>query len=424
MSGSITFVLGLLWGNECKSKLVDYLARSADVVARANGNDDEIRDKLYDGQTYSLRVVPSGFANESTSLIIGDGFLLNPVILYEELKVLRDAGISFDGRLLISNKCHIIMPYHKFFDERDLFFKYSKCPILTNGSSASMSDKALRDGVRFADLLSHGRTTFADNFEHICFTHLPKRIRYIKSYLDSCMKECDIYEEAIHYLSQFVCDTTSLINDYTNNGKTILVEGAFSSLFDVNHGISPFVYSDSYTSGSMCSYLGIGPNKVSEIIGVTKAYCSKIDDSPFVTLVSGPQSELFNDYEDEIIATSSPRRYGWLDLVALKYACMINGVTSLAITHLDTIGRFDKIKLCTSYNTYTDIYNPDATFLKSCVPQYVEFEGNFSELSGYRNYSFLPIRALDYLNYIEKYLGIPIRYIGTGEDSFIEVPIR
>lgn len=430
MGGNVTIVLGLFWGNECKGKLVDMLSQYYDTVARANGSDDHFRKMEYNNETCAFRVMPFGFYNNHSSLVIGDGFFLNPCVLALEVQALQKAGFDFSNRLIISDKCHIIMPYHKIFDENEKNYLFREPFTLSFGSSSAMCDKVSKDGVQLGDFITCNKDVFKEKFEQMCFSHLQKRIHYIENYYKRCISELDEYYKAISFLSQFIGDTTSFIHSQIKKEKYILVEGPSSSMLDVTSGNYPFVSSDFCTSGAICSSLGIGPKAVSEVIGVTRPYCTKDDYSPLVTSVDNETNSLFTEYENENDFCPPNRRFGWLDLVALKYSCMINGVTSLAITRLDTIGRFDKIKVCTGYrdkisNAITNKYSPRNEYLASIVPHYLELEGNFFDIVNSSSYGTLPVNALNFLNLIEDYLEIPIQYISTGasKEYLIRVPV-
>ena len=336
---------------------------------------------------------------------------------------LKDAGISTDN-LYISNKAHIIFPYHIEMDKL-LESKRGTRKIGTTarGIGPAYCDKYERSGIRAEDLIS-------SHFKELATININNKNKIFWTYghkmldVQSIIKE---YEEYAESLRPYIVDTVNLIHKCLSEGKKVLCEGAQATLLDIDFGSYPYVTSSNPTIGGVCTGTGIGAKDIGEVYGVLKAYSSRVGEGPYITEENNEIGDKIRELGHEYgTTTKRPRRCGWLDLVALKYAVMINGITGLAINHVDTIGKLDKIKLCVAYNHGGNInmnFSTNADYLAECMPVYEEFEGNFGDISNITRREDLPENAKIYLNRIEELVGVPIKFIGTGagrEDMIIE----
>lgn len=419
----VDVVLGTFYGDEGKGKIIDYLATKADVAVRCSGGNNAGHTIKVKDKKYAFHLIPSGVLNEGTIAIIGNGVVVDPKVLIEEINQLKANNIRVDN-LYISDKAHIIFPYHIEMDkllEDNRGTK--KIGTTARGIGPAYCDKFERCGIRAGDLISsHFRelaTININNKNKIFWTYGHKMLD-----VDTIIKE---YEEYAKILKPYIVDTVNLIHRCLKEGKKVLCEGAQATLLDIDFGSYPYVTSSNPTIGGVCTGTGIGAKDIGEVYGVLKAYSSRVGEGPYITEqdneVGNTIRELGHEYGT---TTKRPRRCGWLDLVALKYAVMVNGITGLAINHVDTIGKLDNIKLCVAYNHNGDINmdfstNPD--YLAECTPVYEDFEGNFGDISKITKREDLPDPAKKYLNRIEELVGVPIKFIGTGagrEDMIVE----
>lgn len=423
--GNVTLVVGTFLGDEGKGKIIDYLAQKSDIVARATGGNNAGHKVCFDGKTYPLHLLPSGSFNPNAHVIIGNGVYVNPVVLADEISLLEKDGFNFKGRLHISEKAHVIMPYHILMDGIEEQYRINKIGTTGRGIGPTAEDKFSRDGIRFIDFYNacYSNCDFEKMFEKLCLSYLLKyRLEDEDSIIKQCLEQTAKYEKALKILLRYVDDTVSFIHTNLELGKNLLIEGAQATLLDIDFGNYPFVTSSNPIAAGMCAGVGIGPTYVTDVVGVLKAYCSRVGEGPFVTEETGPIGDKIRELGHEYgTTTGRPRRCGWLDLVALKYACRINGLTALAINHLDTIGKFETIKLCVGYKspkTYkpTKNFTSEANKLKEMQPEYIELPGDFGDISKIRNASKLPQNAIDYLDFIESFVNVPIKYIGVGPD--------
>lgn len=419
----VDVVLGTFYGDEGKGKIIDYLATKADVAVRCSGGNNAGHTIKVKDKKYAFHLIPSGILNEETIAIIGNGVVVDPKVLIEEINQLKANNIRVDN-LYISDKAHIIFPYHV---EMDKLLEDNrgtrKIGTTARGIGPAYCDKFERCGIRAGDLISsHFRelaTININNKNKIFWTYGHKMLD-----VETIIKE---YEEYAKILKPYIVDTVNLIHRCLEEGKKVLCEGAQATLLDIDFGSYPYVTSSNPTIGGVCTGTGIGAKDIGEVYGVLKAYSSRVGEGPYITEqdneIGNTIRELGHEYGT---TTKRPRRCGWLDLVALKYAVMVNGITGLAINHVDTIGKLDNIKLCVAYNHNGDINmdfstNPD--YLAECTPVYEEFEGNFGDISKITKREDLPDPAKKYLNRIEELVGVPIKFIGTGagrEDMIVE----
>lgn len=410
----VDVVLGAFYGDEGKGKIIDYLSTKADVSIRCTGGNNAGHTIEVNGQKFAFHLIPSGILNEGTLAVIGNGVVIDPKVLIEEINNLKNHGYSVDN-LRISDKAHVIMPYHVAQDKMlEEIRGNDKIGTTCRGIGPTYCDKYERSGIRIQDFIR-------PKFEEIARRNIENKNKIFNIYGYPELNADEIIEEYKKYaeiLAPYVIDSVVLLHNCMRENKKLLCEGAQSTLLDIDFGSYPFVTSSNPSLGGMCTGSGISPKDIGEVYGVIKAYSSKVGAGPFVT-------EQLNSVGDEIrelgheygTTTKRPRRCGWLDLVAVKYSVMINGLTGIAINHLDTIGKLDKIQLCVAYNhkgKITTDFSTTPEYLENSTAVYEEFEGNFGDLSNINKREDLPENAQKYLNRIEEILECPIKFIGTG----------
>ncbi len=412
----VNVVLGTFFGDEGKGKIIDYLSTKADVSVRCSGGNNAGHTINVDGKKFAFHLIPSGILSSNTKAVIGNGVVIDPKVLIEEIDKLHEAGYSTDN-LFISNKAHIIMPYHIVLDKLlEEARGDNKIGTTARGIGPAYCDKYERSGIRVEDFVT-------PKFRNIAKLNIENKNKILQCFgyepldADSIISE---YEGYAKILAPYVKDTINIIHQSLEQNKNILCEGAQATLLDIDFGTYPFVTSSSPSIGGVCTGTGIGAKDIGEVYGVLKAYSSKVGEGPYLTEQDNEIGDTIRELGHEYgTTTKRPRRCGWLDLVALKYASRINGLTGLAVNHLDTVGKLDKIKLCVAYNHNGKIsmdYSTNPTYISNCEPIYEEFDGNFGDLSGIKNRSDLPKNAQVYLNRIEEVVKVPIKFIGTGPD--------
>lgn len=412
----VNVVLGTFYGDEGKGKIIDYLSENADASIRCSGGNNAGHTINVDGKKFAFHLIPSGILNKNTKAIIGNGVVIDPKVLISEIEELKANGYSVDN-LYIGEKAHIIMPYHIAMDKlQEELRAENKIGTTARGIGPAYSDKFERSGIRVEDFIS-------SRFEKIARENIEKKNNIFKLYGKELLSSDEIiseYKEYAKYLSPYVVDTVDMIHEMLDENKKIVCEGAQATLLDIDFGNYPFVTSSNPTIGGVCTGTGIGATQIGEVYGVLKAYSSKVGEGLFMTEQNNEIGDTIRELGHEYgTTTKRPRRCGWLDLVALKYASRINGLTGLAINHVDTIGKLDKIKLCVGYEyegKKTMKFSTNNDYLNKCVPIYEEFEGNFGDLSGITKREDLPENAQKYLNRIEEIVNVPIKFIGTGAD--------
>lgn len=411
----VNVVLGTFYGDEGKGKIIDYLSENADASIRCSGGNNAGHTINVNGKKYAFHLIPSGILNENTKAIIGNGVVIDPKVLIEEIEDLKSNGFSVNN-LYISDKAHIIMPYHIMMDKLQEEIRENKIGTTARGIGPAYTDKFERSGIRVEDFIS-------DKFEVLAKNNIIKNNKifnlYGKDELD-VEKTINEYKEYALYLKKYVVDTVDMIHELLEEDKKIVCEGAQAALLDIDFGNYPFVTSSNPTIGGVCTGTGIGPKYIGEVYGVLKAYSSKVGEGMFMTEQDNEIGDTIRELGHEYgTTTKRPRRCGWLDLVALKYAARIDGLTGLAINHMDTIGKLDKIKLCVGYEyngQKTMRFSTNNDYLKKCTPIYEEFDGNFGDISNITKREDLPENAKKYLNRIEEIVNVPIKFIGTGAD--------
>lgn len=410
----VDVVLGAFYGDEGKGKVIDYLSGSADVSVRSTGGNNAGHTVTVNGVKHAFHLIPSGILNESTIAIIGNGVVVDPKVLIEEIETLKSLGYSVNN-LYVSDLAHVIMPYHVEMDKLlELRRGKNKIGTTARGIGPAYCDKHERSGIRMRELIgSHFREIATRNIQEK--NNLFKFYDYPTIDLEKTIAE---YEKYAEYLRPYVKDTVLFLHKAISENKKVLCEGAQATLLDIDFGSYPFVTSSNPTIGGICSGSGIAARDIGEVYGVIKAYSSRVGEGPYITEQVNEIGDTIRELGHEYGATTKrPRRCGWLDLVALKYAIMVNGITGLAVNHLDTIGKLDNFKLCVAYNHKGDInmnFSTDIDYLNECEAVYEEFEGNFGDISNVKTREELPENAKKYLNRIEEIVGVPIKFIGTG----------
>ena len=407
-------VLGLQWGDEGKGKIVDVLAGRYPAVARFQGGPNAGHSLHFDGHNFVVRSIPSGIFREGSTNIIGSGVVLDPITFREECGNISKMGIDPKAKLNISKKAHLILPTHRLLDAAyEAAAGKSKIGSTLKGIGPTYTDKISRHGLRVGDILA---PDFKARFEKLKNRHL----QLLKDLNFECDPEKDEAEwmSAIEFLKEFnLIDCEYFVNDWLDE-KPMLAEGAQGSLLDVDYGSYPYVTSSSTTIGGVCTGLGVAPSRVGHVYGIFKAYCTRVGSGPFPTELFDETGEKIRKIGNEFGAvTGRPRRCGWLDLVALKYTVMIDGVTDLIMMKSDCLDTFETIKVCTSYIVDGEPSNewPFDTFA-DIQPVYTEFKGWNTDLSGIRNEDELPKEFKDYIAFMENFLGVPIKIISLGPD--------
>ena len=412
--GKVDALLGIVFGDEGKGKVVDYFTPRYDVVARFAGGPNAGHTIIFEGKKFVLRSIPSGIFDEGKVNIIGNGCVIAPDLFMAEAKELETAGYSLTDRLHISRRAHLILPTHRVLDRAYEAAKgKNKVGTTGKGIGPTYSDKAQRVGLRVGDIL--------ENFEE---KYQALKARHEQILRDLHFTDYDIREgeekwmQGVEYMRKFqLTDTEFEINRALAEGKNVLAEGAQGSLLDIDHGTYPYVSSSSTTSGGVCTGLGIAPNTIGHIFGIFKAYSTRVGGGPFPVELFDETGDTLRHIGNEYGAvTGRNRRCGWLDLVALKYAIMINGVTDLVMMKGDVLDGFDTIKVCTAYTkdgvTTTDMPYDTAGW----EPVYEDVPGWHTPLTAVREEKDFPKAFADYIAYIEQATGTPIRIVSVGPD--------
>ena len=410
----IDVVLGLQWGDEGKGKMVDVLAGRYPAVARFQGGPNAGHSLYFEGKNFVARSIPSGIFRDGSTNIIGSGVVLDPVTFREECAGVEKLGIDPYGKIRISKKAHLILPTHKLLDAaQEAAAGKGKIGSTLKGIGPTYTDKISRHGLRVGDILADD---FRDRFAKLKERHL-QQIADLKFDCDPDKGEQE-WMDAAQWLKNFeLIDCEYYVNDWIKE-KPMLAEGAQGSLLDIDFGSYPFVTSSSTTVGGVCTGLGVAPSTIGRVYGIFKAYCTRVGSGPFPT-------ELFDETGDEIrrvghefgAVTGRPRRCGWLDLVALKYTVMVDGVTDLIMMKSDCLDGFDTIKVCVAYkvNGVETDHFPFDTQAK-IEPVYKEFKGWKRDLSGIRSENEFPKEFREYIEFMEQHVGVPIRIISVGPD--------
>ncbi len=411
-------LIGAQWGDEGKGRIVDVIADKVDVVTRYQGGSNAGHTIVIDGETIILHHIPSGMLREGKLSIIGNGVVVDPGVLLDEIERLRSAGyVVFDGNLKLSDRAHVVMPYHKDIDlAREESLGNIKIGTTGRGIGPVYEDKVARRGIRVSELINK------ESLEKRLRSVLEEKNLYLTKVLDREPIDFErVYGEYMQYgeeLKPYVTDTSMLLNDLISAGKRILFEGAQGVLLDVDFGTYPYVTSSSAGAGGACTGTGVSPTKIDHVFGVVKSYTTRVGGGPFPSEVSGELGLKLREYGAEYGSTTGrPRRCGWFDSVAVRYSAKLNGISGLALTKLDILTGFEKIKICVGYEYNDEIltnFPSSVEVLTNCSPVYEELGGWEDELSNLAKYSDLPPQARAFLDKIEETTGVPIFVISLG----------
>jgi len=411
-------IVGAQWGDEGKGKIVDVLTEKADVVARYQGGHNAGHTVVINNEKFVLHLIPSGILHKDKLCIIGNGVVIEPSSLIDEMRGLKEKGIEIGKNLLISKTAHLIMPYHVAIDnEHERAKGAKKIGTTGRGIGPAYVDKMGRTGIRVVDLYSPKvfREKLEANLHEVNYL-IESRYKAKGFVVDEIF---DRYMEYAEKLSRHVADTDIIVNDMMRAGKKILFEGAQGTLLDVDHGTYPFVTSSSSIAGGACTGLGVGPTKITKVLGVAKAYTTRVGGGPFPTEIHDEVGEALRQKGGEYGATTGrPRRCGWLDLVGLRHALRVNGLTGIAITKLDILDDLEKIRVCVAYkygNHLQEDLPKEISLFEEAEPVYEEMEGWKENTIGITSFEKLPRNAQHYVRNMEERLGVNVDMISTGQ---------
>lgn len=411
----VTIIVGTQWGDEGKGKIVDQISKNINIVARYQGGANAGHTIIVDEKEVVLHLIPSGIFHPHVTCVIGNGVVLDPVALMEEIKMIESLGVKIGNRLRISHNAHLIMPYHKLLDS---LREQSSTKIGTTGRGIGPAyiDKYMRTGIRVVDLLD--RNTLREKL----ISNLEEKNKLLKNIYST--KELDVeeiirtYQDFDKKIDSYVTDTSQFLNNELRKGKKVLAEGAQGSLLDVDHGTYPFVTSSNPTSGGACTGLGIPPTSVTKIIGIVKAYSTRVGNGPFPTELENEIGEKLRSIGHEFGATTGrPRRCGWLDIFSLNYSLKINGVDEIALTKLDVLSSFEEILICTGYEVNGKMianFPTDIRTLDNAKPIFTSFKGWRDDITGIKKFILLPKECRKYIRAIEKLTNTKITFVSVG----------
>ncbi|MGF2618406.1 adenylosuccinate synthase [Rossellomorea vietnamensis] len=415
---SSVVVVGTQWGDEGKGKITDFLSENAEVIARYQGGNNAGHTIKFDGETYKLHLIPSGIFYKEKTSVIGNGMVVDPKALVKELKYLHDRDVTTEN-LRISNRAHVILPYHLKLDEVEEERKgANKIGTTKKGIGPAYMDKAARSGIRIADLLDY------ESFKEKLTRNLEEKNRLLERFYETegfTIEEIlDEYYEYGQQVKKYVCDTSVVLNDALDEGRRVLFEGAQGVMLDIDQGTYPFVTSSNPVAGGVTIGSGVGPTKISHVVGVSKAYTTRVGDGPFPT-------ELNNEIGDQIrevgreygTTTGRPRRVGWFDSVVVRHARRVSGMTDLSLNSIDVLTGIENLKICTAYKYKGEIINEfpaNLNILAECEPVYEELPGWTEDITGCKTLSDLPENARHYLERVSQLTGIPLSIFSVGPD--------
>ncbi len=413
---SVRVIIGAQWGDEGKGKIVDLLSDQADYVIRYQGGANAGHTLNFDGQTHILHLIPSGIFHSNTTCVIGNGVVIDPLTLLDEIALVKKSDVDIEGRLLISETAHVILPYHKSLDKvGEHALGGQKIGTTGRGIGPAYVHKIARVGVRMMDLLD------PDLLRKKMEVNLSEINTKLAAYNAEPLELEDMYQQmldAAEKLRPFICNTTYRMHKALSAGREILMEGAQGALLDIDHGTYPYVTSSSPTAGGACIGSGLPPTAIDNVMGITKAYCTRVGNGPFPTELNDETGDKIRDAGREFGSTTGrPRRCGWIDLVALKYAVQINGMNELVVTKLDVLDGFETLKACTSYKINgeeTTEFPLGLKDLDSIEPVYAEHKGWKESTRDAESYEELPQQTKDFLDAISKYLDVDISIVSTG----------
>ncbi|MCK5725213.1 MAG: adenylosuccinate synthase [Thiotrichaceae bacterium] len=425
--GKFVVVLGTQWGDEGKGKVVDLLTEDAVAVTRFQGGHNAGHTLVIDGEKTVLHLIPSGILRDGVDCMIGNGVVLAPDALLEELDMLEAEGIPAQKRLKISEACHLIMPYHVALDTAREVARGNKAIGTTGrGIGPAYEDKISRRGLRMGDMLDEAR--LREKLKEVMEYHNFALVNYFKAEpvdYQTVLDEALVMAERIRPM---VCDVTGILHKHRKAGNNVMFEGAQGSLLDIDHGTYPYVTSSSPTAGGACTGTGVGPTYLDYILGITKAYTTRVGSGPFPTELFDDMGEHIAQKGNELGATTGrSRRCGWFDAVSLRRAMQLNSVTGICLTKVDVLDGIDTIKVCTGYELDGEILDvPPVSTIKysNCKPVYEEIEGWKESTYGVKDYDSLPENAKKYIKRLEELVETPIDIISTGPDREHTIVLR
>ena len=414
-----TCVIGLQWGDEGKGKIIDILAKDYDIIVRYQGGGNAGHTLIIDNEKFVFHLIPSGILHPGKKCVIGNGIVFDPGLFLDEIAGLSKRNISVNGNLFVSDRAHVVFPYHK---KLDLLIEKQRGDSMIGttgrGIGPCYTDKVARDGIRVAELLhkEHFKEKLKKTVEE-------KNRVFVDLYKDEPVSWEDIFEEYCVYadkISPFVCDTVDLMAQAIEDNKKILFEGAQGTLLDVDFGTYPYTTSSNASAGGVSSGIGVSPKQIHDIIGITKSYATRVGSGPFPTEIVGEQGEHIQKKGGEFGSTTGrPRRCGWFDAVAIRFSVRISGVDSLIMTKLDVLDDQETIRICTGYKSDKKVYHnfpADLDVLENCEPVYEEVSGWMEDTSKVRDVRDLPGKAMEYIRKVEGIIGLKIKMVSVGPD--------
>ena len=418
-------VVGTQWGDEGKGKIVDVLAEKADMIVRFQGGDNAGHTVIVNGKKYVLHLLPSGVLHKDAVCVIGPGVVCNPFVLLEEMDTLEKGGLTCD-HIVISDRAQILMPYHRYQDKLEEESANHKIGPTQKGIGPCYSDKYARRGIRYHELLDFEsfkvRLKEVLDFKNKLFTNVygANPLDY-----DTIVKD---FEKIYDRIVPMIKETTHMVNEALDQNKNVLFEGAQAMMLDINYGTYPYVTSSSPTSAGVATGAGVAVNRLQTIIGVVKAYSTRVGEGPFVTELLDSTGENLRAVGAEYGATTGrPRRCGWLDLLVVKHACTMNGLTNIVLTKIDVLTGIDTLKVCVGYDVDGTIYDyvpSDQAVVAKAKPVYKEFAGWTEDISKMTSYDQLPQNCKDYVSFIEQFTGVRVSMISVGPDRVNNIYIH
>ena len=418
-------VVGTQWGDEGKGKIVDVLAEKADMIVRFQGGDNAGHTVIVNGKKYVLHLLPSGVLHKDAVCVIGPGVVCNPFVLLEEMDTLEKGGLTCD-HIVISDRAQILMPYHRYQDKLEEESANHKIGTTQKGIGPCYSDKYARRGIRYHELLDFEsfkvRLKEVLDFKNKLFTNVygANPLDY-----DNIVKD---FEKIYDRIVPMIKETTHMVNEALDQNKNVLFEGAQAMMLDINYGTYPYVTSSSPTSAGVATGAGVAVNRLQTIIGVVKAYSTRVGEGPFVTELLDSTGENLRAVGAEYGATTGrPRRCGWLDLLVVKHACTMNGLTDIVLTKIDVLTGIDTLKVCVGYDVDGTIYDyvpSDQAVVAKAKPVYKEFAGWTEDISKMTSYDQLPQNCKDYVSFIEQFTGVRVSMISVGPDRVNNIYIH
>lgn len=418
-------VVGTQWGDEGKGKIVDVLAEKADMIVRFQGGDNAGHTVIVNGDKHVLHLLPSGVLHPSATCVIGPGVVCNPFVLLKEMETLKQGGLTCD-HIVISDRAHMLMPYHCYQDELEEKHSNNKIGTTKRGIGPCYADKYARRGIRFHEFIDFEnfkvRLKECLDFKNQLFTKIydGEAMDY-----DQMVKEFEaIYDQIVPMIKE----TTHMVNEALEQGKNVLFEGAQACMLDINYGTYPYVTSSSPTSAGVTTGAAVAPSKLQSVIGVVKAYSTRVGEGPFVTELLDEQGDWIRDKGFEFGATTGrPRRCGWLDLLVVKHAYMLNGLTDIVLTKIDVLSGLDQIQVCVGYEIDGEEYNyipSDQSEVAKAKPIYKTFNGWKEDISIMSTYEELPENCKKYIQFIEDFTGVRVSMISVGPDRVNNIYIH